>query len=168
MKSAILVVLFASGLSAQAVPFYWVSVLPPTTISGTLNFVVTGPRLTSACEDGLRTSGGTTDQGGLYPDTYTLTSCENMTTSPLAITTVRCRSNVPGQTGDVQARDVTGTYHSVLYSPIACTSQGVEAAAKPGAFELPGDPLQFVVGVTVNWPALPLPKWVLVDAVRSQ
>ena len=109
------------------------------------------------CEEGVRNTGMSADQGGLYPGQYILTSCENLGTTPVPVTRFRCRSNVLGPTADLVVYPGGGP--SLLSAPAVCTPDGAEAVVLPGASYLGA--LTFVI--TVPEPDVgAVTQWVLV------
>ena len=123
---------------------------------------ITVPDVVSAsasnqCEEGVRNTGMSADQGGLYPGQYILTSCENLGITPVPVTRFRCRSNVLGPTADLVVYPGGGP--SLLSAPAVCTPDGAEAVVLPGASYLGA--LTFVI--TVPEPDVgAVTQWVLV------
>ena len=121
------------------------------------------------CEDGLQTGNGVGAQGGLFPAPYGFFSCRNMSGGPLLITRFNCQTDVAGQVADLQVKGTDGLLHSVLASPIVCTTDGAEGSVLPGASYNDGDVLWWFVRIVAPTdPSLPLVNEVILSAVREQ
>ncbi|MCX6925712.1 MAG: hypothetical protein NT154_21245, partial [Verrucomicrobia bacterium] len=102
------------------------------------------PTLAFACEGGWVADGGVDGIGGIFPATYAMHTCENMSASPYRILRARCRSNVAGPTFDVLAPDAANVYKSVLAAPMACAPEGVNTTVLPNSSYAAGHVLKFV------------------------
>jgi hypothetical protein len=121
------------------------------------------------CEDELATGNGAGNSGGLFVAPYAFFSCKNVSGGPLLITRFNCQTDVAGQVADLQVKGTDGLLHSVLASPIVCTTDGAEGSVLPGASYNDGDVLWWFVRIVAPTdPSLPLVNEVLLSAVREQ
>src|ERR1035441_3838481 len=131
--------------------------------------VVVSDNSKGQCENGLQTGNGVGSSGGLFPAPYGFFSCKNVSGGPLQITRFNCQTDVAGQVADLQVKGTDGLLHSVLASPVVCTTDGAEGSVLPGSSYNDGDVLWwFVRIIEPTDPSLPLVNEVLLSAVREQ
>jgi hypothetical protein len=121
------------------------------------------------CEDGIRSQLIVGSQGGLFPAPYSMFSCKNMSGGSLRITRFNCQADVAGQIADLQARGSDGLLHSLLTSPVVCTTDGAEGSVLPGASYADGEVLWWFIRIVDSTdPGLPLVNQVSLVAVLEQ
>lgn len=111
--------------------------------------------------------------GTIAPNVYGIWACENLGTTPTIVKRLTCRSDVDGQMLDLLAKDATGTFVSLLTTPMTCGPVRTDGILVSGASYLPGELLMFAFRVVflVSYTS-PLPNTVasqfVADVVLSQ